>query len=143
MSWNIPPLSFGTAGLLFPAISLLMLAYTNRFLGLASVARHLVGIYREKPHPYLKFQVENLRHRLALIRVTQAMGILSLLSCTISLIGLFLVQQALAQVCFGASLLFMFASLVVSLKEIWLSGRAINAELDSLVPIEGETAPKD
>ncbi|MGJ8670287.1 MAG: DUF2721 domain-containing protein [Oceanococcus sp.] len=138
MTWDIPPLSFGTAGLLFPAISLLMLAYTNRFLGLASVARHIVGIYREKPHPRLKFQVENLRQRLALIRLTQAMGIMSLLCCTLSLISLFVWQQALAQICFAASLLLMLASLAVSLKEIWLSGRAINAELDSLIE-SGET----
>lgn len=117
-----------------------MLAYTNRFLGLASVARHLVALYREKPHPRLKLQVENLRMRLALVRSIQGLGILSLICCTVSLLGLFLQLQAYAQISFAVSLLFMLASLALSLKEIYLSGRAINAELDSLIELgeEGE-----
>ena len=68
-------LNFNTPGLLFPAISLLMLAYTNRFLGLTSAARNLVQQYRNKPDARLLRQVESLRERLSLVRLTQAMGV--------------------------------------------------------------------
>ncbi|EKP04670.1 PF11026 domain protein [Leptospira kirschneri str. 2008720114] len=76
------PLSFNTPGLLFPAISLLMLAYTNRFLGLASLSRQLIGKFQENQNPDLLPQIRNLRFRLSLIRHTQSSGILSLLACT-------------------------------------------------------------
>ncbi|AXQ28419.1 DUF2721 domain-containing protein [Solimonas sp. K1W22B-7] len=127
------PLTYSTPGLLFPAISLLMLAYTNRFLGLASLARHLIARYREEPHPRLKLQVENLRQRLALLRHTQALGVLSLLSCTASLFGLLFDHQPLATALFALALILMLASLALSLREIYLSVRALNVELDDLM----------
>lgn len=127
------PLTYNTPGLLFPAISLLMLAYTNRFLGLASLARHLIAQYREAPQPRLRLQVENLRVRLALLRHTQALGVLSLLSCTASLFGLLFENQLLASVLFALALLLMLASLALSLREIYLSVRALNVELDDLI----------
>lgn len=115
------PLSFSTPGLLFPVISLLMLAYTNRFLGLASLARHLIARYREEPRPGIKAQVHNLQIRLALLRHTQAMGVLSLLLCTSSLFALFLAHEPAARLLFAAALLFMLVSLCLSLQEIYLS----------------------
>lgn len=127
------PLTYATPGLLFPAISLLMLAYTNRFLGLASLARHLIARYREEPDPRLLLQVENLRQRLALLRHTQALGVLSLFACTASLFGLLVDHQPLALTLFAAALLLMLASLALSLREIYLSVRALNVEFDDLV----------
>jgi hypothetical protein len=126
-------LTFNTAGLLFPAISLLMLAYTNRFLGLTGAARSLAARYREAPDPRLSRQVKSLRERLALVRHTQALGVLSLLSCTACMGALFLSSQLGARAAFGAALLFMMASLGTSLREIHLSIRAIQIELDSIV----------
>lgn len=125
--------TYSTPGLLFPAISLLMLAYTNRFLGLASVARHLGSRYREQPEDGLRAQVANLRQRIALLRHAQAQGVLSLICCTASLFALFLQQQTVAHLSFGAALLFMLFSLGVSLREIHLSERAIHIELDDLL----------
>lgn len=124
---------YSTPGLLFPAISLLMLAYTNRFLGLASVARHLVSRYREQPDQRLRDQVWNLRRRITLLRHTQAQGVLSLIFCTASLFALFLDHETIAHLSFGAALLFMLVSLGVSLREIHLSERAIHIELDDLL----------
>lgn len=125
-------MTFSTAGLLFPAISLLMLAYTNRFLGLASVVRHLVTRYREHPDPDLRLQVDNLRGRIMLLRHAQAAGVLSLLLCTGSLFALFMDSELIARLSFGGSLLMMLGSLGISLWEIQLSSHAINIELDSL-----------
>lgn len=125
-------LTFNSAGLLFPAISLLMLAYTNRYLGLTGAARSLAARYRESADPRLARQVTSLRARLVLVRHTQAMGVLSLLSCTVCLGALFLDSQIGAQVAFGAALAFMMMSLGISLREIHLSIRAIQIELDGL-----------
>lgn len=126
------PLSYNTPGLLFPAISLLMLAYTNRFLGLASLARHLIARHRETPDARLRLQVDNLRLRLSLLRHSQALGVLSLLACTGSLFALLLDHPLAASILFAAALLLMLASLVLSLWEIHLSVRALNVELDDI-----------
>ena len=126
-------LNFNAPGLLFPAISLLMLAYTNRFLGLTSAARTLVSQYRTRPDARLLRQVESLRERLSLVRHCQAMGVTSLLFCTSSLFALFLDSQSAARIAFGGALVFMMASLLISLREIYLSVRAINIEFDSLL----------
>lgn len=126
-------LNYNAPGLLFPAISLLMLAYTNRFLGLTSAARSLVSQYRAEPDTRLLRQVESLRERLSLVRLTQAMGVTSLLCCTGCLFALFLNSQISARLAFAGALIFMLASLGVSLREIYLSVRAINIEFDSLL----------
>ena len=128
-------LTYGTPGLLFPAISLLMLAYTNRFLGLTAAARSIIARYEDHRDPStsrLLLQIASLRERLALVRLTQVVGVLSLLCCTSTLFALFLQLDDLARVLFAAALLLMMASLVISLREIYLSVRAINIEFDHL-----------
>lgn len=126
------PLSFNTPGLLFPAISLLMLAYTNRFLGLATLARQLIAKFQEKKDPDLLSQIRNLRFRLSLIRHTQSMGILSLISCTSCLTVLAFDLQQTAWLLFGTALLFLVASLCICLVEIHLSVRALDIEIHTL-----------
>ena len=75
-------ITLATPALLFSAISLLMLAFTNRFLTLASLVRGLHAVYKEKPDEVLYGQIRNLRTRLDLIRWMQAFGIASLLLCS-------------------------------------------------------------
>lgn len=123
-------LTYATPGLLFPAISLLMLAYTNRFLTLANLVRHLASQYQNDHDARLKQQIDSLRVRIALLRHSQALGVGSLLFCTASLFGLFMGQQLVAQLCFGVALLMMLLSLLLSLREIYMSGTALNIELD-------------
>lgn len=125
-------LSYNVPGLLFPAISLLMLAYTNRFLGLASVARHLVEQQGAEADPSVQYQIHNLRLRIRLIRHAQAFGVLSLTLCTASLLLLFLGNQLLAQLLFAGALLCMLGSLGLSLREIHLSARALDRALDKI-----------
>lgn len=118
-----------TPALLFPAISLLLLAYTNRFLVLAQLIRQLHSSERDYFQSMVQRQISNLRQRIALIRLMQALGVSSFIVCTLSMLGLFLEQQQLAEWLFGLSLLLLVASLLTSLYEIAISTRAIEAEL--------------
>ena len=79
-----------TPAILFPAVSLLMLAYTNRFLAISSITRSLHSRYKSEGGVAVRRQIENLRSRLKLIRRMQSFGILSLFACILSVVGLFL-----------------------------------------------------
>lgn len=118
-----------TPALLFPAISLLLLAYTNRFLVLAQLIRQLHSSERDYFQRMVQRQIANLRQRIALIRLMQALGVSSFLFCTLSMMSLFVTQQRLAEALFGISLLLLVASLLTSLYEIAISTKAIEAEL--------------
>ena len=121
-----------TPALLFPAISLLLLAYTNRFLGLAQVIRALHASYKSKPDPLIVRQIESLRYRIHLIRNMQALGILSLFLCVVCMFVLFAGHAAAGKALFGTSLVLMAASLAVSLREIQVSVRALDLHLTDL-----------
>jgi hypothetical protein len=124
--------TIGTPALLFPAISLLMLAYTNRFLALANIVRILKAKHEDKPEPDLLRQIHNLIKRINLIKAMQALGVGAMLLCVISMSLLFAQYGDAARWCFGISLGLMTASLVVSLWEIMLSGTALKIELEDL-----------
>lgn len=119
-----------TPALLFPAISLLLLAYTNRFLTLASVIRQLVD---EAPSQELvRRQIQSLRLRLQIIRAMQAFGVVAFLLCTLSMFALFLHLEALGKIMFGASLIALVVSLLCSFYEVQISTKAINMEIERL-----------
>jgi Protein of unknown function (DUF2721) len=126
---SLPTLPLTTPSLLFPAISLLMLAYTNRFLGLASVVRGLHASWRSTQEPILLAQIHNLRRRIQIIKFMQTLGVLSLMMCVISMTLLFFEHQLGGQITFGISLLLMLGSLSLSLVEIQMSGRALDLQL--------------
>lgn len=122
-----------TPAILFPAVSLLMLAYTNRFLAIASIIRTLHGRYQaEGKSRGVGRQIENLRRRLGLIRYMQAYGIMSLIACISSVVVLFFKWILLGKAFFGISLLLMLISLMLCLREIHLSGRALEIELEDI-----------
>ncbi len=122
-------IEISTPALLFPAVSLLLLAYTNRFLALASVIRRLHADYQTKPDPGYLFQIENLRRRIWLVRNMQFCGVLSLLLCTVCMFLLFCGLLLLAEILFVISMLSMIASLAFSLIEINISTRALDLHL--------------
>jgi hypothetical protein len=122
-------ITINTPALFFPAISLLMLAYTNRFLGLASIIRNLHAAWKASPDPIYVEQIRNLRRRLRLIRDMQTLGILSLFLSVVCMFLLFSDYVHAANIVFGASLVLMLASLAVSIWEIQLSGGALNLHL--------------
>ncbi|QDU31485.1 hypothetical protein ETAA8_66430 [Anatilimnocola aggregata] len=121
-----------TPAVLFPAISLLLLAYTNRFLALAALIRSLHDRHSAEPNELIVAQIGNLRYRVQLIRNMQACGVLSLLLCTICIFLLFISQVLIAKITFGVSLLLMVASLGLSLREIQVSVQALNLQLRDL-----------
>lgn len=119
-------MSISVPALLFPAISLLLLAYTNRFLGISSIIRKLYDDYRIAPNVQLARQIVNLRRRVSLIRSMQALGVLSILLCVLSMFCMYFARQHAAHALFGISLVSMLCSLVLSLMEIWMSSDALN-----------------
>jgi len=127
-----PDLPLSTPSLLFPAISLLMLAHTNRFLAVANVVRALYANWQSTQEPMVLAQIRSLRKRIQIIKRMQTLGVLSLMLCVVSMACLFFEQQAGGQVTFGLSLLLMFASLTYSLVEIQISGAALDLQLQDV-----------
>jgi hypothetical protein len=127
-----PELPLSTPSLLFPAISLIMLAYTNRFLGIAKVVRDLYAEWRDSRDPTLEAQIESLRRRIRLIRSMQAMGVLSMIACVVSMGFLFFGYQMGGQLAFLLSLVLMVISLAYSFWEVALSGRALEILLGKM-----------
>lgn len=121
-----------TPALLFPAISLLLLAYTNRFLVLAQLIRQLNNREGEQVREMAKRQIENLRQRMFLIRSMQRWGVISFVLCTLSMFFLFMQWELTGQLAFAASLASLILSLLVSLYEIQISCNAIKIELESM-----------
>ncbi|MBB5321433.1 DUF2721 domain-containing protein [Marinobacter oulmenensis] len=119
-----------TPALLFPAISLLLLAYTNRFLVLAQLIRQLRQMSSEEDHRLIGRQIGMLRKRIVLTKRMQAFGVLSFFLCTVSMFLLFLELQLPGVIAFGISLVLLSLSLLYSLYEIQISTNAINVELE-------------
>lgn len=122
-------LTLGTPSLIFPAVSLLLLAYTNRFLALASLIRDLQAQYSSSHRESLLAQIDNLRRRVRLIQYMQAAGVASLLLCVICMFLIFGGFMSLAGILFAASLILMMLSLALSVREIWISVTALNIQL--------------
>lgn len=122
-----------TPSLLFPAITLLLLAYTNRFLSTATLIRQLHGQYIENPEKnVLRGQIKNLRTRLYLIRNMQFFGVLSFVGCVMSMVFIYYENESLANYFFAGSLVSLLISLIISLREIYLSTRALDLELSDM-----------
>lgn len=121
-----------TPALLFPAISLLLLAYTNRFLAIATLIRQLHKSYLNDPKSVLEGQLKNLRVRLFLIRAMQLFGVTSLLLCVLAMFFIYLEVQHWGSVTFGISLVLLIASLLISVREIQLSTKALDLELSDM-----------
>jgi hypothetical protein len=119
-----------TPSLLFPAISLLMLAYTNRFVTLANVIRQLSNLENASSKDLVVRQIENLRIRMTVIRLMQAFGVLSFVFCTMSMFSLLLAFQVAGMYLFAVSLVLLVVSLLFSFYEVNISTTAINIELE-------------
>jgi len=127
-------LTIQTPALLFPAVSLLLIAYTNKFLAIASLIRNLYSDYRKRPEDkaLLLRQIASLRRRVFLIRWMQVCGVSSILFCVITMFFIFGGLKIAATITFAISLLLMIASLCISLVEIFLSAGALRVLLIDL-----------
>ncbi|WP_165154646.1 DUF2721 domain-containing protein [Parabacteroides sp. ZJ-118] len=125
-------LDLTTPSLLFSAISLILLAYTNRFLSYASIVRALKEKHQQTRDPRDIAQIANLRKRLYLTRSMQILGILSLLLCVIAMFLIYVSWQIFAAWIFGIALLLLAASLCVCIWEINISVKALEIHLEDI-----------
>ncbi len=125
-------LEVSTPAILFPAISLLFLSYTNRFLHLSALIRDLHGDWLKKGDAMLRAQIDNLRRRLTLIRTMQLFGAMSLFLCVASMLGVIGGYQEWAIAAFSGALLLMAISLACLIYEIWISGGALRILLNAV-----------
>lgn len=137
-------ININTPALLFPAITLLMLAYTNRFLSLATLIRKLHDEYnRGEKEKHILLQIKNIRTRLNLIRYMQSFGVLSFLCCVLCMYSIFRGWMNMAHWIFAASLICLLVSIILSLIEIQKSTRALEVELSDIEELSGANIFKD
>lgn len=133
-------ISINTPALLFPAISLIMLAYTNRFLALATRVRTLHNEYNKTDNNAIVHgQIKNLRFRIKLIKQMQALGVLAFLSCIICMYFIYIEWMIMSHWVFAFSLLSFSCSLAIFLWEIQLSTKALELELSDMEGLEDPT----
>jgi hypothetical protein len=126
-------ITINTPALVFPAISLVLLAYTNRFLALASVVRKLNETYlQNKDNKRLQIQIKSIHYRIKLVRRMQFFGVISFLLSIICMFLIYLDFLQIANYIFGLSLLSFSWSLVFSLIEITQSTKALEIMLNEL-----------
>ena len=124
--------SLVTPTLLFSAVSLIMLAYTNRFLSYAQLVRNLKDKYVKDRSEVTAAQIANLRKRLNLTRSMQIRGISSLFCCVVSMFFCFISLRVTAIIIFGIALLLLISSLGLSIRELVISTRALEIHLNDL-----------
>ncbi len=128
-------LTLTTPALIFSTISLLLLAYTSRFLALANLIRSLHSQASQEVNrvDILMPQIENLKLRVKIIKNMQLIGIFSLFFCVFSMFLIFLQQIILAEFVFAGSLILLMISLFLSAMEINISVKALNIELSQCI----------
>lgn len=128
----MPKLDLITPTFLFSAVSLILLAYTNRFLSYAQLVRTLKDKYMEDHSKVTHAQIQNLRKRLKLTRNMQTFGAASLLLCVITMFLIYIHLQIASVIIFGIALIFFIISLALSVWELLLSTKAIEIYLSDM-----------
>jgi hypothetical protein len=126
-------LQIETPALLFSATSLILLAYTNRFLTIASIVRGLKKNYDEEANKSILLEIQNLNLRITLIRYMQLFGVLCLFLSVFSMMLLFFEYHTVSLYLFGLSMLSLLISLGISFWEISISVNALRVHLSDLV----------
>ncbi len=132
-------ISINTPALLFPAISLVMLAYTNRYLAIATLARRLHDHQLQDNPERIRAQIRILRYRLRLVRQMQLFGVLSFLIALGSMYFIYSGNMDAAHFTFAASMIAFVVSLVLSLIEIWKSIESVELHLSDISEGDGES----
>jgi hypothetical protein len=125
-------LTLSIPALLFPAISLTMLAYNARYLAIAALIRQLHQKFQETASESVRLQVKKLSKRLTIIKNMQATAIFSFLLAVITMALIYLEYATMAKVIFGISLLALMISLILSLIEVQLSTKALSIQLKDM-----------
>lgn len=138
MNFNNVELALTAPALLFPTISLLLLAYTNRFVAIGTRIRQLHGVYQQDRSDRILRQIGILRKRIQLIRDLQIIGIVCLFFSVLTMFLIFAQLYAWANYCFAGSLLLLMLAFGLSGVEIILSTRALNIQLSDIEQQEKE-----
>lgn len=125
-------LSITTPALMFSAVSLILLAYTNRFLSYAQIVRNLYSEFKRNKDAILYEQIKNLRKRLYMIRSMQTFGVISLFLSMASMLFLYLNMNISGALAFAGGLVSMIISLAISLLEIQISVKALELHLEDM-----------
>jgi uncharacterized Tic20 family protein len=125
-------LTLTTPALLFSAISLIMLAYTNRFLAYAAIIRNLHDKYKKEKDSVLMAQIQNIKQRLYLTRSMQIFGISSLLLCVLTMFLIYIQQNTIAVWTFGLALILLILSLAFLIWEIQISVKALEHHISDI-----------
>lgn len=125
-------LNIETPALLFSATSLILLAYTNRFLTIAQIVRGLKKTYDQEHNKSILLEIKNLNLRLTLIRYMQLFGVMCLFLSVFAMLLLFVEQQMIGIYLFGISMLSLLISLALSFWEISISVNALRVHLSDL-----------
>lgn len=125
-------LTLTTPALLFSAISLIMLAYTNRFLAYAAIIRNLRDKYLQHHDASILRQINNLKLRVTLTRYMQISGISSLLFCVLTMFLIYIDYQLIAAWAFGLGLVLLIVSLLFLIWEIQISAKALQHHLSDV-----------
>mgnify|MGYP000051524907 FL=1 len=133
-------LPLSTPSILFSAISLILLAYTNRFLSYAQVVRNLKADHDKNPSAITRLQLANLRRRLYMARQMQLFGVSSLLLCVVCTFLIYIGLQMAAVYTFGVALVLLVISLGISIRELLISVKALEIHLDTLERMKTLTA---
>lgn len=135
-------ITINTTALLFPAISLIMLAYTNRFMTLSSVIRNLHTRYitqPDEPKHLIHAQIKNLRYRIKLVKNMQILGVCSFLLAIACMYAIYIGEMNIARIVFAIAMLLLIASLILSLMEIIKSTTSLELELSDMENLDDPT----
>lgn len=139
----IMELTIGTPALLFSTVSLLMIAFTNRFLALASLIRDLHDKYKtEEEKENIVAQIKGLQRRIRIVRNIQIIAISSLLLSAVCMLLIFLERELAAKWFFGGALMLQIVALTLSVREITLSMNALKLELSDMTELNSSHSPR-
>lgn len=121
-----------TPALLFPAISVLFLAYANRFLAIAKRIRDLHDRFNKTRSPITQKQIESLKKHIRLIIIMQLLAVMGIICCVFAIGFIFFGFSFSASIAFCISMFFIVLSLLTSMRELLMSTKALNLELEEI-----------
>lgn len=125
-------IAINTPALLFPAITILFLAYSNRFLTIATRIREKHADFSKTHSPVAEKQIMSFRLRLRYIVAMEMFAVLGIISCTVAMGFIFYGLQRYGNIAFAISMLFIVLSLLASITELFFSMKALNIELANM-----------
>ncbi|MEY2666867.1 MAG: hypothetical protein RLZZ384_1038 [Pseudomonadota bacterium] len=125
-------ISITTPALLFPAITILFLAYSNRFLTIATRIREKHDVFSKTKSPIAQKQIESFRTRIRLILAMELFAVLGIIHCTVAMGFVFFEMQHQGNIAFALSIVFIIFSLIASIGELLLSTKALNIEIEDM-----------